>query len=131
MIVLDASALLDVLLENDRAPDVTGYLSNVSVPLVAPDHMLVETTRTLRRLALANMISDESADTQVLNALGLGVRTYPSRDLLPRAWTMRSSITIDDALYVALAESIDGSRLLTTDRKLAKAASGRVDVIAL
>lgn len=77
------------------------------------------------------MISDESADTQVLNALGLGVRTYPSRDLLPRAWTMRSSITIDDALYVALAESIDGSRLLTTDRKLAKAASGRVDVIAL
>lgn len=93
--------------------------------------MLVETTRTLRRLALANLISEENADLQALNALGLGVTTYPSRDLLPQAWTMRGSITIEDALYVALAESIDGSQMLTTDRKLAKAATGRVDVIAL
>jgi len=93
--------------------------------------MLVETTRTLRRLALTGKISEENADRQALNALGLGVRTYPCRDLLPRAWTMKSSITIDDALYVALAESVDGSRLLTTDRKLANAASGRVEVIAL
>ncbi|MBK8294496.1 MAG: type II toxin-antitoxin system VapC family toxin [Solirubrobacterales bacterium] len=131
MIVLDASALLDVLLENDRAPGVSEHLSDESIPLVAPDHMLVETTRSLRRFALANLISEENADRQALNALGLGVRTYPCRDLLPRAWTMKSSITIDDALYVALAESVEGARLLTTDRRLANAASGRVEVIAL
>lgn len=131
MIVLDASALLDAILTTDRSAAVLRHLEDPAVSLIAPDHMLVETTRTLRRHSLAGLIPSDRADREAANAIGLAVRTYPSLDLLPRAWQLRSSITIDDALYLALAEAMPGARLLTTDRKLAKAASGRIDVIAL
>ncbi|HTU15431.1 MAG TPA: type II toxin-antitoxin system VapC family toxin [Solirubrobacterales bacterium] len=131
MIVLDASALLDLLLATDPAERILGHVANPEVPIVAPDHMLVETTRVLRRLAIAGVISDERADREAANALGLDVTVYPSQDLLPRAWRYRDRITIDDALYLVLTEVIAGASLLTTDRKLARAASGRVPVIPL
>lgn len=131
MIVLDASALLDLLLTTENAERIAVHLEDPEVPIIAPDHMLVETTRVLRRLSIAGVISDERAGREAANALGLDVSVYPSQDLLVRAWKYRNRVTIDDALYLVLAEVVEGASLLTTDQKLAKAASGRVPVISI
>ena len=118
-------------MKTERSTGVIEYLADESTPLVAPDHMLVETARTIRRFSLGGLISDSRADSAIESAIGLGVRTYPCTDLIRKAWTMRFSITIDDALYVALGESIPGASLLTTDVRLARAASRRMPVIQL
>jgi predicted nucleic acid-binding protein len=44
---------------------------------------------------------------------------------LPLAWSLRERIALKDALYVALARTLDAS-LLTTDQRLARAVEGIV-----
>jgi predicted nucleic acid-binding protein len=50
--------------------------------------------------------------------------------LLPRVWQLRDSLTVYDAVYVALAEALDAS-LVTRDRRLANAAGhmARVELV--
>jgi predicted nucleic acid-binding protein len=52
---------------------------------------------------------------------------WSHRPLLDRAWDLRDSIRIYDALYVALAEVFDAT-LLTLDERLARAAGIRCHV---
>ena len=47
--------------------------------------------------------------------------------LLPRAWELRSNMTIYDGVYVALAELL-AAPFLTADGRLARAARGIVEV---
>ena len=55
---------------------------------------------------------------------------YGHRSLLARAWELRANVRTWDALYVALAEALDGT-LLTTDVRLAAAtrAHSSIEVI--
>lgn len=55
------------------------------------------------------------------------MRRHPDGPLLRRAWELRDVCMIYDALYVALAEALDG-RLLTRDARLARGVAGLVDV---
>jgi predicted nucleic acid-binding protein len=48
----------------------------------------------------------------------------------PRAWELRTNLSADDALYVALAEQLDAP-LLTADARLAKAPGLRCPVEVL
>ena len=55
---------------------------------------------------------------------------FGNRSLLERAWELRENVRPWDALYVALAEALDGT-LLTLDARLARASGVgcRVDVV--
>ena len=96
-------------------------------PLAAPDHMLVETARVLRRRQLADIVDPETASELLADAIDLGIASHSCVDLIPRAWQLRDQLTLDDALYVALAEALEGE-LLTSDRKLASHAQRFVNV---
>jgi len=48
----------------------------------------------------------------------LRISRYPHAPLLPRIWQLRDNLSAYDAVYVALAESLDAT-LLTGDRRLA------------
>lgn len=126
MIVLDASALLDLLLGTDRAEEIFGLIGDPGNGLCAPDHLMVETARVLRRHALAGYLGDEAAGARLGDALDLDIVVFPSADLIPRAWQLRNRCSLDDALYVALAESVEGP-LVTTDQRLAR---GVADLIS-
>lgn len=89
--------------------------------------MLVETTRVLRRWQLGDLIDSTTANEMVDQALALGIKSHPCGDLIPRAWQLRNQFTLDDALYIALTEAVDGT-LLTSDRRLASQAARFVDV---
>jgi predicted nucleic acid-binding protein len=55
---------------------------------------------------------------------------YPLEILVPRIWDLRQNFSSYDATYLALAESLtdEGVPLLTTDRRLARAARAHSDV---
>ena len=72
-------------------------------------------------------ISRERAREMLADYAGLRIVRHPTRPLQARAFEMRYNLTAYDAMYIALAESLDVP-LLTDDAKLATAPGHTADV---
>ncbi|HVY14855.1 MAG TPA: type II toxin-antitoxin system VapC family toxin [Rhodopila sp.] len=127
MIVVDASAVLEVLLRTPSAAAIEEHLFTAGQSLHAPHLVDVEVAQVLRRYAAGGMIDAARGDAALTDLADLPMQRYPHDMLLRRAWALRHNLTAYDAVYVALAEAL-GAPLLTRDRRLASAA-GSVDVI--
>jgi predicted nucleic acid-binding protein len=127
MIVVDASALLEVLLRTQAAPDVERRLFASGQTLHAPHLLDVEVAQVIRRYAANGDIDDDRGRAALSDLLDFPVRRYPHDVLLPRVWELRRNLTAYDAVYVALAEALDVP-LLTRDRRLAGAAGHRARI---
>jgi predicted nucleic acid-binding protein len=130
MIVVDASAMIEVLLRTPAAAAVDARLFEPGETLHAPHLLDVEVAQVIRRY-VANGDIDANRGREALDDLAdLRLRRYPHDLLLPRIWELRHNLTAYDAAYVALAEALDAP-LLTRDRRLAAAAgvSARVELI--
>lgn len=130
MIVLDASAALEVVLPTEIGAGLAARLLEASESLHAPHLLDVEVSQVLRRLTLTESLSQGRAREAILDLAALPVERYPHDLLIPRAWELRENLTIYDAVYVALAESLE-ARLLTRDRRLLRAPGlrARVEVV--
>lgn len=128
MIVVDASALLEVLLRGPRADAVARYLFGGGVGLAAPHLIDLEVAQVLRRIAARGALSAHRA-AQAFDDLGaMPMTRYDHLPLLPRVWALRDNLTAYDAAYLSLAEAL-GAPLVTCDAAL-RATPGRcVDVI--
>lgn len=126
MIVLDASAAVDVLLTTARGPHVAGALARRTEAHV-PELFEPEVLAVVRRWLLRDWITPEVADRAVGELGELAVVRHGHAPLRSRVWSLRDRCSPYDACYVALAESL-GAGLLTTDKRLGRAASGLVDV---
>ena len=129
MIVVDASAILELLLRTPAAVLVEAQLFAPRQTLHAPHLIDVEVAQVLRRYAATRAIADSRAEEALVDLGDLSLRRYPHDFLLPRIWRLRANLTAYDAAYVALAEALDAP-LLTRDAKLA-AAPGHHARIAL
>jgi len=131
VIVVDASAVLDGLLDPASHAVIAKWLTGSAEPLAAPDLLDVEVMSVLRRWERLTEITASRA-RQALDDLGaLPIIRYPARAVLDQAWKLRRNLTAYDAQYVALAQILP-ARLLTTDGRMADvAASTRVVVVAL
>lgn len=89
--------------------------------LVAPHLIDSEVTHVLRRLARQGDISDEMATTAMNGFMRLSLPRFPADWLRARMWALRHNLSAYDATYVALAEILAATSLLTTDTKLAAA----------
>ncbi len=130
MIVLDASAVLELLLGTSLGREVAERIADPAVGLHAPHLVDVEVTQALRRYARGGEI-DEAAATVALDDLrALDLERHAHEPLLTRVWELRVNLTAYDAAYVALAEALE-ARLLTCDGRIARAPGvrGRVDVV--
>jgi predicted nucleic acid-binding protein len=123
MLVLDASAIVDLLLLRPPAADIEGHLVDHGFELHAPYLIDVEIVSALRRIASSGDASPERAAAAIDDFLDLPIERHPHAALLPRVWQLRDSLTAYDATYVALAEALSdaGEPLLTTDARLARA----------
>ncbi len=129
MIVLDASATVDWLLQTSAGQRIEKRIYSHHETLHAPHLLDLEFAQVLRRLALQAVISARRADEAFRDLLDLRIARYPHLVLMPRIWQLRHNFSAYDAAYVALAEKL-GAALVTRDRRLASA-SGHAAAIEL
>lgn len=118
MIVVDASAMLEVLLNTPAAERIVDRLSAAGETLHTPHLIDLEIAQVLRRYAASGEM-DPRRGLQALEDLAdLPLVRYPHDLFLPRIWELRHNLTAYDAAYVALAEALPAS-LVTRDAALA------------
>lgn len=122
MAVVDASALLEVLLRTPSARAVEQRLFGRRRVLHVPHLVDVEIAQVLRRYALAGELDAARGREALSDLADFPLRRYQHAFLLPRIWELRSNFTAYDAAYVALAEALDAP-LITCDGRLATAVS--------
>ncbi|HZL92331.1 MAG TPA: type II toxin-antitoxin system VapC family toxin [Vicinamibacterales bacterium] len=119
MIVVDASALLELLLRTSRCDRVAAHALAPEERLHAPYLLDVEVAQALRRLVQLGDLTPARAQEALDDYAALVIDRHAHRELLPRIWQLRESISAYDAAYVALAEALEAP-LLTCDAKLAR-----------
>jgi predicted nucleic acid-binding protein len=120
MIVVDASALLELLLRMPSAEAVEQVVFAPGETLHAPHLIDIEVVQVLRRYAADDEIGEARGQAAIADLSEMPLQRYPHGLLLPRIWQLRNNLSTYDAAYVALAEALD-SPLLTRDRRLAAA----------
>lgn len=121
MIVVDASALLEVLLQTDAAAAIEARLFSGET-LHAPHLLDLEVVQVLRRYQRAGALTVQRGREALEDLSAFRIERYPHHLFLDRVWSLRANATAYDACYLALAEALDAT-LITRDRRLA-AASG-------
>lgn len=130
MIVVDASAVLEFLLQTPRGVRVEARLFREEDEFHAPHLLDVEVVQGLRRLVRTGEVSSGRAEEAMADLSDVVLHRHAHLDLLDRAWKLRENITVYDAMYIALAEAI-AAPIVTCDRPLAKAPGhrARIEVI--
>ena len=127
MIVIDASALLEFLLQTPLGARVEARLFRDRDEFHSPHLVDVEVTQGLRRLVRVREVSPDRAAEAIADLADLDLHRHPHLDLLSRAWKLRENITAYDAMYVALAEALDAP-MVTCDTPLARAPGHRAHI---
>lgn len=127
MIVVDASALIEVLLGTAAANRLAERFFADGETLHAPHLLDVEVAQVLRRYALAGMFGAERGAQALKDLADFPVARYPHQPFLSRIWDLRQNVTAYDATYLALAEAL-AAPLVTRDAKLASAAGHRARI---
>jgi len=127
LIVIDASALLEILLRTARADQLMDRAFKPSERMHAPHLLDIEVTQVLRRLAQRKELTRARAEQALEDLASLVIERHEHQPLLPRIWQLRDSLTTYDGAYVALAEALEAP-LLTCDAKLAGAHGHRATI---
>lgn len=130
MIVIDASALVEVILSTEAARLIHPCIYAPDETLHAPHLIDLEVTQVLRRYVSIGEITELRGDVAMDDLADFPMQRYPHTSLLPRVWTLRRNVTAYDATYIALAEFL-GCPLLTRDRRLAAAPGHNAQTIVV
>lgn len=122
--VIDAALVVDLICDLPGADPFRRHLAAADA-VAAPAHLDAEVLSALGRLKRAGRLTRQVERVQALQTLG--AKRWPLRPLLSAAWALTDRIAVRDALYVALAVSLDAT-LLTSDGRLRRGASGMVNV---
>jgi predicted nucleic acid-binding protein len=130
VIVLDASALVELLLQTRVGRAIASRVADPTLGLHVPHLVDVEVAQVLRRFVREGEIDAPAAAEALDDLRDLDLQRHAHEPLLDRVWALRQNLTAYDAAYVALAEVLDAV-LLTCDRRLSRAAgiACRVEVL--
>jgi len=122
--VVDAATVVDLICDFPAAEPFRGALASATA-VAAPAHLDAEVLSAMGRLERAGRLTRAAERVDALAAFG--ARRWPLQPLLSPAWALVDRIATRDALYVALAASLDAT-LITTDERLRRAATGIISV---
>lgn len=129
MIIVDASCLAEVVLAGPDAGGVRAALA-AEREQAAPHLIDAEVLGVIRRAYLRGRVDATAAELAVDDLASWPGTRVEHPPLLRRAWELRDVVSAPDALYVALAETIDAP-LLTLDRRLANASGPRCEIVVV
>jgi predicted nucleic acid-binding protein len=118
MIVIDASAAVDWLLQTSAGQRIEDRIYSHNESLYAPHLLDLEVAQVLRRLVLQRIIHESRAAEAVRDLIDLRIHRYAHFVLLPRIWQLRHNVSAYDAAYLVLADQLHAP-LITRDRRLA------------
>lgn len=120
MIVLDASAILELLLGTDAGLALASRIADPELSIHIPHLADVEVVQALRRYVRDGSIGRHEAEEALDDFRNLDLERHAHEPLLGRVWALRENLSAHDAVYVSLAEALDAT-LLTCDARLSRA----------
>jgi predicted nucleic acid-binding protein len=120
VIIVDASAILEVLLITQAAQSIENRIFSTTETLHAPHLLDLEVAQVLRRYCASEQMTPERGHQALRDLADFPIIRYPHDLFLSRIWELRHNVTAYDAVYIALAESLSAP-LLTRDARLASA----------
>jgi predicted nucleic acid-binding protein len=120
VIVLDASALVELLLNTATGQTIATRIADPALGLHVPHLADIEVAQALRRYARDGELDVKDAAVALEDLRSLDLQRHAHEPLLERVWELRHNLSAYDAVYVALAEVLD-TVLLTCDGRLARA----------
>ena len=118
MIVVDASAAIEVLLQTAAASRIEARLFAPGETLHVPHLLDLEVVHVLRRYTASGVIDTRRGLEAIDDLIAWPLTRYPHDLFLTRIWALRHNLTAYDAAYVALAEALEVT-LVTCDTRLA------------
>lgn len=130
MIVADASAVLEVLLNTPAGTEIGRRVFAEGQTIHVPHLIDVEILNALRRLDRAGEIRPARIGEILQDYFDMLLTRYPHSILISRIWELRHNWTSYAAAYIALAEEL-AAPLITRDRVLAASTGHRAKVIVI
>ena len=130
MRVLDASAVVELLLDTTVGRRVGILIEDPALGLHVPHLLDVEVTSALRRMVRDKVLDADDAGTALNDLRELDLQRHSHEPLLDRAWALRDNVSTYDAMYIALAEALDAT-VITCDARLqrVKGVSARLQLV--
>jgi predicted nucleic acid-binding protein len=128
--VVDASVVVEALVSATASGDEARAVLRREPQLMAPHLLDIETASAIRRLLAGGVVGEALASRAISQLQRLPIERAPHHPFLGRMWELRSSVSVYDAAYVALAEAA-GMSLVTADSRLATAPGIACEVVVL
>jgi predicted nucleic acid-binding protein len=131
MIVLDSSAIVEVLADTPKAPRVMAELTGQQIH--APELISFEVQSAIRGNVRAHKLTPAEAilAMRTYEDVEYNLELWPLLEVMTeRAIELRENVSAYDASYVALAEILK-CPLVTADARLGRAVEDLVDVIVV
>jgi predicted nucleic acid-binding protein len=116
--VIDASAVVELLLDGDRADAVGRAIEDAG--LAAPDAINPEVLQALRGHERCGEVRKRRAEEMLADFLTMPIARMATGGFIADAWALRHNLSAYDACYVALARRL-GVPLITGDHRIARA----------
>jgi predicted nucleic acid-binding protein len=119
VIVVDASALTDALIDDGPVGDASRALLTEDLHWAAPAHLVVEVLSAIRGRVLGGKLTARRGGAAVRALRELTIDVLDPQGLVDRIWQLRDNLTAYDAAYVAAAENLHCA-LVTGDARLGR-----------
>jgi predicted nucleic acid-binding protein len=127
VIVVDASAALEVLRQTTAAQRIEARLFAPGETLHAPHLIDLEVVHVLRRYEARRLIDAQRGQEASDDLTAWPLTRYAHDLFLARIWALQHNLTAYDAAYEALAETLQVT-LVTCDTRLAASAGHRATI---
>ena len=119
MLVIDASAIVELLMASPTGSAVGDFVFSSNEPLAAPQLVDIEVLHAIRRLHRMGVLPLDRSEQALEDFGDLPIYRYGHENLRAGMWRLRNNVTAYDAAYIALAEMLEAP-VVTCDGKLAR-----------